>query len=343
MCPQYQRFSRSTPRRGGTEELDSKISVESPVGLQGQLISGVQAFEWLKANICLSRGPIALCTAYLRSEALEQLFSEVKNPLQGKLMARWQLNDLISGASNLEAYYYAKRLGLDFYIRQDFHGKVFSIPEGGIIVGSANATLSGFGVREQSNEEVCTLVESTTTNQALVDTLFTAAIMVTDSLFTEIESAVNRHAAVKAANPEWPIGLLDKLLPNTVRNKFFVSECLIAFPIAASEGLILIDNPADRELLGVSQPNMQIEELRRAFTALNIYKWLQLQLSQAQSPLFFGELSSALHDALIDDPKVYRREVKQILQVLLSWCEELETDVVVDRPNYSQRVQLKVR
>lgn len=256
-------------------------------------------------------------------------------------MARWRLNDLISGASNLEAYHHARGLGLDFYIRQDFHGKVFSIPDKGIIVGSANATLAGFGVREQSNEEICTLVESTNTNQSVVDSLFQGAVLVTDRLFSDIERALIDHPTTDAANPEWPVSLLDKLLPKSVRNQFFVSECLHDFPSVASDGLMFIENAADRELLGIKQSRIATDELKSAFAALNVYKWLELQLSQAQSPLFFGELSNALHDALIDDPKVYRREVKQLLQVLLNWCEELGTDVVVDRPNYSQRVHLK--
>ena len=48
-----------------------------------------------------------------------------------------------------------------------------------------------------------------------------------------------------------------------------------------------------------------------------------------------------LHNALVEDPKPYRREVKELLSNLLSWVEELEMEeIVIDRPNYSQRIRI---
>ena len=58
--------------------------------------------------------------------------------------------------------------------------------------------------------------------------------------------------------------------------------------------------------------------------------------------MYFGELSQNLHNALISDPKPYRRDVKQMLANLLSLIEKLGMEeIVIDRPNYSQRVMLK--
>ena len=58
--------------------------------------------------------------------------------------------------------------------------------------------------------------------------------------------------------------------------------------------------------------------------------------------MFFGELSAKLHDALVTDPKPYRREVKQMLTNLLLLVEKLDMeDVEIDRPNYSQRIRIR--
>lgn len=58
--------------------------------------------------------------------------------------------------------------------------------------------------------------------------------------------------------------------------------------------------------------------------------------------MFFGELSASLHNAVISDPKPYRKDIKQMLANMLRLIEELKMDeVVIDRPNYSQRVSLK--
>ena len=60
--------------------------------------------------------------------------------------------------------------------------------------------------------------------------------------------------------------------------------------------------------------------------------------------MYFGELSQNLHNALISDPKPYRRDVKKMLANLLSLIEKLGMEeIVIDRPNYSQRVMLQAR
>ena len=57
--------------------------------------------------------------------------------------------------------------------------------------------------------------------------------------------------------------------------------------------------------------------------------------------MYFGALSEKLHNALVSDPKPYRRDVKQMLTNLLSLCNQLGMEeIVIDRPNYSQRVKL---
>ena len=57
---------------------------------------------------------------------------------------------------------------------------------------------------------------------------------------------------------------------------------------------------------------------------------------------YFGELSAKLHNALINDPKPYRKEVKDLLSNLLGWIEYFDFDFIkVDRPSYSQRVHIK--
>jgi hypothetical protein len=69
--------------------------------------------------------------------------------------------------------------------------------------------------------------------------------------------------------------------------------------------------------------------------------WLLNVLKENGGCMFFGELSQKLHNALISDPKPYRREVKQMLANLLNLIEKLDMEeITVDRPNYSQRVRL---
>ena len=57
--------------------------------------------------------------------------------------------------------------------------------------------------------------------------------------------------------------------------------------------------------------------------------------------IYFGELSSILHNTIVSDPKPYRKDVKLLLANLLSIVEELDMDeLIIDRPSHSQRVRL---
>ena len=58
--------------------------------------------------------------------------------------------------------------------------------------------------------------------------------------------------------------------------------------------------------------------------------------------MYFGQLSDELHNALVSEPKPYRRDVKVLLSNLLEWCQKLNLEEVeIDRPNHSQRIRLK--
>ena len=49
-----------------------------------------------------------------------------------------------------------------------------------------------------------------------------------------------------------------------------------------------------------------------------------------------------LHNTLVNDPKPYRKDVKELLANLLDWIKKLHFDeIVIEQPNHSQLVTLK--
>lgn len=307
----------------------------------GHLIDGKTAARWLLANASTANAGVSLCSAFLRSEALRILYPSVNSPQSGRILARWRLGDLLSGASDLDAYTLAKRLGFTFYIRQDFHGKVFSIPGSGVIVGSANATLSGFGLKESANSEVCTLVPDSEPNQALLDDIFDGAIEMTDDLFEEISTAVGSAVVNTTEEFEWPGELLDRLQNLEFSGRLLLSECFVSKPVFDAAGVISSLDERDLHLLGIPGVDLNSVALRHAFKTTRIFRWLLHTLKSSGGELYFGSLTESLHSILLDDPVVYRRDVKTVLQILLQWCELLgDVGVHVDRPKHSQRVRL---
>ena len=68
------------------------------------------------------------------------------------------------------------------------------------------------------------------------------------------------------------------------------------------------------------------------------WRWL---VSMSADPIYFGSLSSLLHDSLLDDPAAYRKEVKELLSNILSWSEFMCPERCrFDTPNVSQRIQI---
>jgi hypothetical protein len=307
----------------------------------GHLVDGNYAANWLIDALFKSDLPVDFCSAFLRSEALNSLLPDNRKLLSGRILTRWQLGDLRAGASDLNSYLVAKDFGFKFFIRQDFHGKVFSVPKIGTIVGSANATLAGFGLKEDGNAEVCTLVPPSDSNSIFINGLFSEAIEIDDALFVEISKTMHDIPLGEKDFANWPEELMSKLLPKQLANRFLTSECLVSVPVIADAGLLLIHNEHDRKLLGMHDLQPSRDAIAKMFKALKVHRWLIEKLSQAGGELYFGAVTADLHSALLDDPIAYRRDVKNLLQNLLSWYELLpECGILIDRPNYSQRIRL---
>lgn len=65
-------------------------------------------------------------------------------------------------------------------------------------------------------------------------------------------------------------------------------------------------------------------------------------MKECDGEIYFGELSTLLHEAIVEDPKPYRKDIKRLLANQIKWLETLGIeDIVIDRPHYSQRLRLR--
>lgn len=311
-----------------------------PASLFGDLIDGGSVKRWLSQSIAAA-SDVSLCSAYIRSEALLHLLAMAPTSLSGKVLVRWKIGDLIAGASDLESFEICKSRGLKLFMRLDFHGKVYSVPPYGVIVGSSNATLSGLGLRPDSNTEASTLVECKPTNMELVEAFFVGATEVDEQIVAAMRQALNEVRETTGTVEEWPDSVFDLLSPVTDVRRLLVSECLWSTADGFGSGADGWQFEHDLSVLGINRD----DEPRRVQAAMKkcaVYRWLISTLRQApESALYFGRLSALLQDSLLDDPAPTRRDVKELLQCLLFWIQKFATDeLTVDRPNYSQRVAL---
>jgi hypothetical protein len=316
--------------------------------LQGQLISGPQLDDWLRRAIAEMRQHAWLCSAYIRTAAFTRLlsFRSCGEQLQASVLVRWQVQDLLCAASDLELFPACRERNISLFMRQDFHGKVYAVPPMGIGIGSTNTTASGLGFGARPNVEVNTLVSCTEENLRIVKGQFDGATRVTEQLYERIRLELEFMQKGQIHSPQWSSEIMSLLQSPIPAESLFLDECFATDGRWWFHGLGSIGDPEaehDLMLLGLIGSEQGELQLQAALRQTKCVRWLTERVRQAPaSELYFGALSAALHEALLDDPGPRRSEVKTLLQNLLSWIQLAHLpELSVDRPNHSQRVQLR--
>lgn len=300
----------------------------------------------------MSHAEILVISAYLTVDGLRELLADVPPTNRVRILARWQPGDLASGASDLASFDFAHARGWRFFTCQSLHAKAFGFGGQAIFIGSANLTRRGFSVgADNGNIEILTRVPATAENIGFLERMFDDAIEIDSALVERAREWLEAHASPSGAEaaddtPVWPLLESERALGRQHVDNLTVSECFLTdgswIPAAlAGHTASAAEQEHDASMLG------QVElahrcAVTRAIRQTKVFRWLEHQLREAKdNTLYFGELTARLHDALIDDPRPYRRDVKTLLVFLLAWMKAYpECGVRVDRPNHSERVRL---
>jgi len=158
----------------------------------------------------------------------------------------------------------------------------------------------------------------------------------TDDLYNQMKSFVDSVESPERTPYKWPSSIKN-LLEQKV-DYLWVDELLFTSPNSNNDD----DIKHDLSLLEVDRLDIGVDLLRAKFTELRIVKWLYSQLLKEESKsLRFGAISSRLHDALLNDPKPYRREVKDFQVNLFNWLKYLELpDFEFSKYNVSETISL---
>ena len=289
----------------------------------------------IKSELSRSTESFLLISAYFKLPLVEFFDSCVSSEkIEKKLVVRFQPEDIASGASDLEIYPYCKKRGWKLYFRLDLHAKTYVFDRIRCIVGSANATANGMSIGGTGNYEMATYCELEEKDVRALDTLLYGAVEMTDCIYSQMcQYLASKDKA--DSNLVWPTDILNLFQPD--------------YSILFAEDFPTCDNPlqaGQEDLVFLNmEMNTSLEKIRAAFSHSKSYLWLvSLLRCQETKELYFGAITVYLHDTLLNEPKPYRKDVKQLLANLLSWVSILDMDeIVVDRPHHSQRVRLKTR
>jgi hypothetical protein len=315
---------------------------------------GTDAYKYLLASsLADARTSLSLISAYITTGGIRWVLNQVSHPhCQIRVLARWNCDDLVSGASDLEVFELLGVRGASLFILQGLHAKVMLVDEQDLFVSSANVTGNGLRLGGGGNHELGVKLAAYPEDIAVIEGVFAEAVQVTPTLYGEIRDHVEltRKQIKPQKRTGWPVELLQKL--KKAPEHLWVSELFWSDSPQLLSVLTETDTANhqavwhDLNLLGLNtetQNGLDKVVLRERFLESRAWKWLLARLIEAQGQeMYFGRLTAALHDALLDDPKPYRQDVKTLVANLVKWTDELgDSSVIVDRPNHSQRLRLK--
>ncbi len=275
---------------------------------------------------------VQIITAYCKENAISQLNSYISNTVSEKrIMLRFRLDDLVKGSTDFSVIEFCRSRGWKVYIRFDLHAKTYIVDSKRGFVGSANATNSGLSLISHGNMEMGTLVDIDDDDVDKIDALYSDAILVDDEIYSKLKA---QYQSVDVKNTGkrfvWDDEIKSRFNPKI--------KTLFSHELPDKDSYDSGDYISFLDIEYGEDESM----LKESFRWCNSYLWLLNSLKENDGCMYFGEITKKLHNALVSDPKPYRRDVKQLLANMLSMIENLHMEeVVIDQPKRSQRVRLK--
>lgn len=151
-----------------------------------------------------------------------------------------------------------------------------------------------------------------------------------DNIYDQMQHFLDNNIS-HSPNLQWPQSITDLLVPDY--SILFTED----FPSCPHPDEANFDDLAFLDLPYPVSPGA----ISRAFRHTKCFRWL-IDLLEKQDPqeMYFGAVTAALHNTLLNEPKPYRREIKELLSNLLNWIVDLDMpEFKIDRPCHSQRIR----
>jgi hypothetical protein len=276
------------------------------------------------------RESLQVITAFCKVSGISFLDKGMVNDVARKrIMVRFRMEDIISGASDLEIYNYCKNNNWELYVRFDLHAKTYIFDNKRCVIGSANLTSKGLNLINGGNYEIASICCLDIEDVEKTNKLFKNAVLMNDIIFQKMKNEINSVGKANSTHNEWTSEITKLFMPDFSVLFTYDFPMYQSFKECMGERVDFLDLDAD----------WSESELKEAFRYSKAYLWLKTLILENGNEMYFGEVTANLHNVLVNDPKPYRKEVKELLARLLQWIQDLHMEEIqVDRPNYSQRI-----
>ena len=308
-------------------------------------ILGTEAFRNLLAkSLSKAEKEVTILSAYVKIIGVEWLKENLTNKnIKCVIIARWEKGDIAQGSSDLDCYKICKDNNWQFRILKDLHAKIMLVDNKDLFIGSPNLTGHGMSLIPVSNKEMGVKLDATSSDINIINNLIEESIAIDDNIFEELKTWKNKLPEIKKQSfPSFPKIVNDKIKDNF--DKVWVHN----FPWSTADDLLNIKDineniQHDLELFGLSKDNINKDNLRNSFENSKIFYWLILKLKNSENQeIYFGSLSSIIHNSLLDDPKPYRQDVKKLQINFYNYIKYLKpNNIQIDVPkSKSERIKL---
>lgn len=298
-------------------------------------------------RVCLGKASneIIICSAFIKLGGIKWFEKHLLNKkIKCRVISKWEGIDLLKHVSDLEVYNFCKERGWSFELIENLHAKFYLMDNNDLINGSANLTSAGLGLLPISNKEFGFYIKTTNEDLKNINTFLEDSTEVTEEIYNEYKTWLEKHKSIEIQKlPSLPDKL--KNLKEKQLTKIWVND----FPWTNPEHLINnVQNESediihDINLFNIVDKNNFENELKSNFIQCDVFKWLKKQIQKKDNKtFFFGELSELIHNSLFDDPRPYRKEVKQLQKNMLDFIKFLKIDgFEFTQPNYSEKITFK--
>lgn len=300
--------------------------------LDQDMLDGEALRRKLENELPHSKKEVKFISAYVTQSAVEWLCKNIPASIQGQIVCRLLPSDILSGASQLSALKTALDKGFKVYCLHSLHAKIYSIDDLIIYAGSANLTNNGLKIYGQGNLEASVQIAANKNNLDFIGNIMSSATQLDEDTLKKMQACIDLKEG-DIFFDRWPEGVLHEDEGIWVRD-FFWSQ--------PGANRLSQEHIHDLEIMGIDNVDMDHAVLKRQVSNVRCIRWLIKTLKDAENnELFFGTLTQELHDDLKDDPTPYRKDVKTLIQNMLSYCEIYLADKIeITRPNYSQKIRL---
>lgn len=309
-------------------------------------ILGTEAFRNLLGNsLENAKEEIVILSAFVKIKGINWLVDKVsKQKINCTIISKWDHSDIAQGASDLECYEICKEKGWQFKVLKNLHAKIMLIDKEELFIGSPNLTAKGMSLTPVPNKEMGVKLEANQNDIRIIQNLVEESILIDDQIYKDLQKWKSSLPKIeKPSYPEFPVELKKKLDENY--DKLWVHN----FPWSTAEELLNIKEidenvQHDLELFGLDKDNLDKEVITKNIQNSKIYYWLINQINkQENKELYFGNLSSIIHNSLLDDPRPYRKNIKELQANLYTYLKFFLSDqITIDIPKEkSERIKLK--